>query len=158
MAATLKPGRLHLSISLRLGPRSASRRAPTTWTHPGCAIPHRSRTVADQCVVRNVAEPAPISATTVLTTVRQGGTGGTTVPSLRPVLLKAKAELVSDYPEFALAAEQIVATQFGSTSMLQRKLRLGFARAVQIMDQLQQYGVVGPAEGSRPRDVLIASP
>ena len=62
----------------------------------------------------------------------------------------------SDYdPLVWEAAEIVVSSNMGSTSNIQRRLKVGYARAGRIMDQLEEIGVVGPANGSRPRDVLL---
>ena len=65
---------------------------------------------------------------------------------------------VSDLDElFKEAAQLVVANQLGSTSMIQRKMQLGYNRAGRIMDQLEAMKIVGPAQGSKPREVYVMS-
>jgi S-DNA-T family DNA segregation ATPase FtsK/SpoIIIE len=78
------------------------------------------------------------------------------LPSMFEKKSKSQGSFITDLDDmFDEAARLIVRHQQGSVSLLQRRLKLGYARAARIVDQLEQAGVVGPSEGSKAREVLV---
>jgi DNA segregation ATPase FtsK/SpoIIIE, S-DNA-T family len=80
----------------------------------------------------------------------------------QPVQLNGKGGIVADNndadePEFKHAVEAVIEAGKASTSLLQRRLRIGYGKASRIIESMEEQGIIGPADGSRPREVLVRS-
>jgi DNA segregation ATPase FtsK/SpoIIIE, S-DNA-T family len=81
----------------------------------------------------------------------------------QPVQLNGKGGVVMDFDNeggddmFRDAVRVVIEGRKASTSLLQRRLRIGYARAARIIEEMEEQGIIGPADGSRPREVLISS-
>ncbi|HCB34658.1 MAG TPA: cell division protein FtsK, partial [Acidimicrobiaceae bacterium] len=121
---------------------SATRRVQGCWVSEQevqQVVAHWRRQAPDAGYVSGVEEPDPGRGWAVGGAGRPAGGGGGD----------------SDEELLRRATELVVESQLGSTSMLQRRLKVGFARAGRLMDLLEQRGVVGPSHGSKARDVLM---
>ncbi len=146
-------------------------RGDALFTPAGSSTPIRLQgaCVSDTEIAAVVAfwrrqQPTTASATTSGTTNAVAAAPAQAVPVPAPQLEApsptagpgpALVDPGADSDVFLRAVELVVSSQFGSTSMLQRKQRIGFAKAGRVMDLLEQAGVVGPSEGSKAREVLI---
>jgi S-DNA-T family DNA segregation ATPase FtsK/SpoIIIE len=82
----------------------------------------------------------------------------------QPVQLNGKGGIVADYggsdPDddmFKDAVNVVIENRKASTSLLQRRLRIGYGRAARLIEQMEEQGIIGQADGSRPREVLVSS-
>ena len=104
---------------------------------------YKSRKAADGTASVRAVMEQQIAAIEAAEAAERGGEGG------------VEGEMGERDPLFRQAAEVCIQNQLGSTSLLQRRMSIGYGRAARIIDQLEMAGILGPANGSKPRDVLV---
>jgi len=105
-------------------------------------------------VVEEKADEAPVQKAMTSSLPEAGSAAGKATPSFDDMIVKG-GEDAEDDQLLEMSVQIIRETQRASTSSLQRRLRIGYTRAARIMDVLEQRGIVGPARGSDPREILI---